>query len=295
MPGLAWRAKRNGGALESTGNFYTNPGSAGISPLALSTLGLVMDAGDIWANAEHCAEMDWAEVGPFLPIRFLDLGDAEHNAVRFFHAMPIDWDTPFSISVWMRNAIGPIARPSTFTPSTSVAQFTAVQNFTQVQVNYRLAANPQAAVQLGGVLEADDKIISDWHLFTITYDGSGLLAGLKMYVDADLPVPFDTLDALGATPFTGTPLDLVLQYGGDYANLALYSAPISSADVAAALAAGVNGDLRTLSSASQLAHYYPLQTDSVDLVGEINGDEFFDVQYGSEPSPGTVWTRVDLD
>lgn len=288
MPGLAWRAKRNGGALESTGNFYTNPGSAGISPLALSTLGLVMDAGDIWANAEHCAAPNWVLDEPFPPIRYADLDNENNPRILFRTPLSLDWDIPFSISMWAKDG-GGVYFPSPTINQSGGLFYVLAASPTVIQGGFNLRAEPSQG--LTGTWLHDGSLIDDWHNLSITYDGSGLLAGYRYYLDGEEQAFFDTQDTLGATPFVYNAMNIEL-YGGKIANLGTYTAQLSASDVAAILADGPNGSLTDLSSAASLNHYYPLQINSLDAVGNVDGEDTR-VEYLSEPSPGTQWIIED--
>lgn len=180
-----------------------------------------------------------------------------------------DISNPFSISAWIKPGM---AAPQ-WNPIFSKDSDGADNGY---YVDVRPVNSIEFAIKAGGAFYTVDSntVVNDntWRFVTVTYDGSGNKAGMRVYINGVL----ENTGASAAMSGSATNTDNaiigafnggVLPIGGQFSNVQLYSSALSANDVGALYLEGIGGAPISLQS---LAGWWPLNGDGVDYSG--NGD-----------------------
>ena len=200
-------------------------------------------------------------------------GDSE---VTFGNVGAFDRTDPFSIAVWVRGRgklpmavlqriqVGPAGRRGYEIGFDDVV-LAGVQRWAGRLVVTLASEGPERAIQ---VRTRERLRYGDWSHVGVTWDGSGRLAGLRVYVNGQ-PAETEVLrDTLGATIAADAPLQVGNKttgkaYLGSLDDLRLYSRALTAEDVAAlglhgvpkAIISGVFGK-RTPAEATEIREYF---------------------------------------
>jgi hypothetical protein len=124
----------------------------------------------------------------------------------------------------------------------------------------------------------------NWHHISITYDGSSVAAGFKIYLDGtSLPttVQYNSLSATTVdltAPFAlGYAIGYGQAYNGNIGDCGVYNKELSAADVTTIHNGGVPTDNRLLSSATNLVGYWRMG-DQVRFDGTLTNMEAEDIE-----------------
>jgi hypothetical protein len=238
-------------------------------PTGTATLGLYQ-----WDSDANSAWL--LDPGSETPFAYLPGG-----RIVFPGAITADWNIPFSVTAWMKNfGAGEVNwqfPPSVDNPNQSYGFFGVATPSGNVFL--RLQAD-----QTHRIFKSGNIPNTAFTNYTITYDGSGNASGLKIYIDGSSAGISVDEDTLGTTPLDQTVFDFAIGQGG-WQTLGIYDAELDGGETLDIFNAGQYGDLTALSSNSSLTHYYPLDGNSLDQKGAIDGVET-DVEY---VSPDAFW------
>lgn len=120
----------------------------------------------------------------------------------------------------------------------------------------------------------------EWHHVAVSNSGTGLASALTLYIDGAAVTTTTVIDNLaGQSSTSSNPWLLTGNDTGRLCQLGIYSEVITANEVADIYAQRLNveTDLTTLSTGEGdrevLTHYYPLASDSVDVIAAVNGTD----------------------
>ncbi len=190
---------------------------------------------------------------------------------------------PFSISAWVKH-------DSLTDYQAYFCTIDGTNNFRGIQFNkhnnHKLAATLIANVSGGGILtvHGDTTLIVDtWHHVVFTWDGSRVIAGIKLYVDGVLQVNTPVSNTtLNATIINPVPMALgrrpqgIYYMNGHIDESAFWDKELSGTEVSEIYNSGVPSNLVIQSHAANIVAYWRMgdgdtNTTIVDQVGPNNG------------------------
>ena len=185
-----------------------------------------------------------------------------HSEIYFTSAFNPDWNTPWTLSFWVNVVSGNSFNIENLASTGTVVGVIGGGGITYIGI-----------VGTGNLLvqcSSSPLIGAGWVNVTASVDGSGIASGANIYYNSvaqSLSIILDTLT--GGTPGAGS---FEVNGKGKLAQFGIYGARLTPTQVIEIVSAGPSGNLNSLTSASLLTHYYPLNmSSSQDAVGGING------------------------
>jgi len=174
-----------------------------------------------------------------------------------------DWNTPFSISIWAKNvnpSLGEYTLLSTRNPAQGYRGLLfevylggflfQLLNSTS---NYIQVESPQSGLPMGV-----------WSSYIVTYDGSGLAAGVKFYLNAaplTVNTNVDNLNGMTSVSSLGATIANDVQgsyWDGNLNQLSTWNVALTQAQVTAIYNGGTPNNLSVLPFAADLTYWYYL-------------------------------------
>jgi len=116
------------------------------------------------------------------------------------------------------------------------------------------------------------------HLYSFSYDGSGLASGVKVYIDAVLQTFAINSDNLASKSILNTaPLEIgsragALYFGGEIDDLSIVDKELSQSEMTEAAGTGVPNDLRLSSFSGNLVSYWLMgDGDTISSITDVVG------------------------
>lgn len=183
----------------------------------------------------------------------------------FIPTLDRDSNVPFSMSMWVKpNAVDANTRALFSVFSGPAGKVILMQNG-RVQLYLLSSGSAGLAIQSGIVFAP-----GLWTHITVTYDGTGLIGGLKVYAAGTLSASTTLLNNLGGTIVSGSIGQVGAQttsgtryFPGRLDEIGVWNKALSQAEVTAIYNGGVTHDLNLLSFKSRLINWYRMGDNDI--------------------------------